>query len=263
MEAIKVILVDDQTLYRNTFKELLRKIANVQIVAEASNGYEFLNLIIDNKPDIVFMDIEMPRLNGIDTTKIALELYSDLIIIGLSLYDSSEYINQMLKAGAKGYLLKTSDNVEILERLLKYSPDEIFLSKDITRTSNQKKNIKILIIDDYEISNYIVGHELQKIGYQVKKAVSAKEAMIYLQDNNFDLIITDYNMPEINGIELTKMIRKLHNYRQTPVLMLTATTDKEVMDLANEAGINGWLKKPFETHEAASIIDNVLRNSDE
>lgn len=252
------MLVDDQTLYRNTFKELLHKIANVQVIAEASNGYEFLNLILDNKPDIVFMDIEMPRLNGIDTTKIALELHPDLIIIGLSLYDSSEYINQMLKAGAKGYLLKTADNIEILERLLKYSPDEIFLSKDITLTSNRKKNIKILIIDDYEISNYIVGHELQKIGYQVKKAVSAKEAMIYLKNNTFDLIITDLNMPEVDGIELTKMIRKLREYRQTPVLMLTATTDKKVMDLAQEAGINGWLKKPFESQEAATMIDNIL-----
>jgi DNA-binding NarL/FixJ family response regulator len=129
----KIILVDDKIVYRNAIKALLLKIGNVEIVAEASNGNEFLEIIKNKEVDITFMDVEMPDMNGIDATTKAIEINKDLVIIGLSMYDNPNYIRDLISAGARGYLLKLSDNIKIFKEIINDPVQKLFFSSEIEK----------------------------------------------------------------------------------------------------------------------------------
>jgi DNA-binding NarL/FixJ family response regulator len=108
-----ILLVDDHTLFRNGLKMLLDTLPGYEVTGEASNGNEFLELIARYDYDIVFLDIEMPEINGIVAAKKALEIKPDLKIITLSMYGDEEYYDQMVDAGAKGFLLKNTNLQEV------------------------------------------------------------------------------------------------------------------------------------------------------
>jgi len=110
---MEILLVDDHTLFRNGLKMLLDTLPGYDVTGEASNGREFLELIHRHDYDIVFLDIEMPEIGGIEAAGKALELKPDLKIITLSMYGDEEYYDQMVDAGAKGFLLKNTNLQEV------------------------------------------------------------------------------------------------------------------------------------------------------
>ena len=112
-EMTKVVVVDDHELFRKGVVMVINKMDNKEVIGEASNGKEFLRLLNSEMPDVVFMDIKMPVLNGIDATKEALTLNPNLKIIALSMFGDEEYLQSMINAGAVGFLLKNSSIQEI------------------------------------------------------------------------------------------------------------------------------------------------------
>lgn len=108
MEQYSIILVDDHKLFREGLKLLLENLDYINNVYEAANGEEFLKLVEKKQPDIVFMDIEMPVMDGITATRQVLELHPGLNIIALSMYGDENYYTPMINAGAKGFILKNS-----------------------------------------------------------------------------------------------------------------------------------------------------------
>jgi DNA-binding NarL/FixJ family response regulator len=110
---IKVMLVDDHTLFRNGLKTLLSGMDGVSVIAEAANGEEFLHQLESAVPDIVLLDIAMPVMDGVEAASRALKLYPDLKIITLSMYGDEAYYNKMVEAGVRGFILKDSEIREV------------------------------------------------------------------------------------------------------------------------------------------------------
>lgn len=109
MIGLKILLVDDHKLFREGLRLLLKNIPLVNEIYETANGKEFLEFLQKGlMPDIVFMDIDMPELNGIDATCKAIQLYPELKVIGLSMYSDEDFYTNMIEAGAKGFILKNS-----------------------------------------------------------------------------------------------------------------------------------------------------------
>lgn len=140
---INIIIVDDHKIFRDGLLLLLANFDFVTVIGEASNGNEFLNLIEKEIPDIVLMDINMPKMNGIEASKIALQKYPELKIVALTSFADDEYIEQMVSAGVEGYMLKRSD-IDDFEKAIKrvaeggsYFSDEII--KVISRNLVQSK----------------------------------------------------------------------------------------------------------------------------
>ena len=106
MKPIRVLLADDHELVRAGIRALAQQIENVQVIAEAENGNQAIELMRTHKPDLVLMDIAMPRLNGLEATALAKQEFPDIPIIVLSIHAEKEYVLQALNSGAKGYLLK-------------------------------------------------------------------------------------------------------------------------------------------------------------
>jgi DNA-binding NarL/FixJ family response regulator len=140
MSEIKIIIVDDHSLFRNGMKLLLNNAGNFNVIAEASNGLEFIVAIENLNPDVVLMDINMPEMDGIEATSIALTKRPDLKIICLSMYGEEEYYYKMIEAGACGFLLKNSDINEVKTAIETVNEGGKFFSQELLY--NVVKNIK-------------------------------------------------------------------------------------------------------------------------
>lgn len=106
MNKIKCLIVDDQPILREGLKSLLATCADIEVIAEASNGKEALDQLGIVQPDVVLMDIRMPVMNGVEATKAIKEKFPNIIIIILTTFDDDHYILDALRNGASGYLLK-------------------------------------------------------------------------------------------------------------------------------------------------------------
>ena len=112
---IRIALVDDHSLFRRGLRMLLSTHPDFEVVAEASSGEEFLELLPQAQPNVVFMDYSMGALNGADTTERAIAQLSELKVISLTMYGDNAYYTRMAAAGAKGFLLKDSGFDEVVE----------------------------------------------------------------------------------------------------------------------------------------------------
>jgi DNA-binding NarL/FixJ family response regulator len=113
MQKLNILIVDDHKLFREGLKLLLSSLEEIGEVWEAPDGEVFLNMIKTCSPDLVLMDIEMPRINGIEATTRAIELHPDMKIMALSMYGDEEYFQKMIDAGVCGFLLKNSEFSEV------------------------------------------------------------------------------------------------------------------------------------------------------
>lgn len=131
MKKIKIILVDDHTLFRNGLKILLDTNPDFKVIGEAVNGKEFLEKLDDNIPDIVLMDINMPVMDGIEATQRANDRYPDIKIIALSMFGEEEYYYKMINAGAKGFILKNSEINEVIEAVNQVMIGNSYFSQEL------------------------------------------------------------------------------------------------------------------------------------
>ena len=116
-DTIKIILVDDHRIFRKGLKSLLSEKENIEVLAEADNGDEALEAARKYKPEIVIMDIAMPKMDGIEATRQIRDRFPDTEVVILSMHAKKAYIDQVLKAGAKGYVLKDSDEENLLSAI--------------------------------------------------------------------------------------------------------------------------------------------------
>jgi len=172
----KVVIVDDHTLFRNGLRILLNTLEDYQVVAEAANGKQFLDLLEKEVPDLVLLDINMPVMDGIEAATIAQKLHPDLKIITLSMYGEEDYYYKMVNAGVKGFVLKNSDIKEVKTALdVVYDGGSFFSSELLQNLVNSLKSsskskefhaelsereMEILILICQGLSNQEIGDKL-------------------------------------------------------------------------------------------------------
>jgi DNA-binding NarL/FixJ family response regulator len=111
---IKIILADDHEVVRDGFQVMLKKENDIEIIGEAKNGEQLIRLAGQLRPDIIITDIMMPEKSGIEATAEITNLYPEIGVIAFSMYNDESLVMDMLKAGAKGYLLKSSGKEEVI-----------------------------------------------------------------------------------------------------------------------------------------------------
>ena len=121
------------------------------------------------------------------------------------------------------------------------------------------KDMKFLVVDDYSTMRRIVKNLLHDLGYaNVTEADDGKTALPLLQNGNFDFLITDWNMPGMPGLDLLKAVRSNDKLKKLPVLMLTAEAKREQIVEAAQAGVSGYVIKPFTAVTLKEKIDKIL-----
>jgi DNA-binding NarL/FixJ family response regulator len=139
MKCIRVLLADDHALVRAGIRALVQNIGGIEVVAEAVDGRQALNLVKDQKPDVVLMDVSMPGLNGLEAAARIAKEHPSVGVIMLSAHSHEEYVCQALRSGASGYLLKDATTAELELAVTAVARGETYLSPAVSK----------LLINDY------------------------------------------------------------------------------------------------------------------
>ena len=134
---IRIALVDDHSLFRHGLKTLLASYPEFEVVCEASSGEEFLSLLPSCRPDVVLMDYAMPGMTGAQATQKALESMPSLNVITLSMFGENAYYSHMVSMGAKGFLLKDSDFMEVVEAIKTVCGGGTYFSESLLNSLSQ------------------------------------------------------------------------------------------------------------------------------
>jgi DNA-binding NarL/FixJ family response regulator len=127
MAKIKVMIVDDHLVVRQGLKQLIEIEDDIEVTAEAGDGLECLKLLEICCPDLIFMDIEMPGISGIETTRLVAQKYPQTKVVMLTIYKDEQYVTEAIRAGAKGYVLKQVNRDDLIKIIHHVMADQAFL----------------------------------------------------------------------------------------------------------------------------------------
>jgi DNA-binding NarL/FixJ family response regulator len=130
---IKVVIADDHQIFIEGIKALLKDDDKVVVVGEAADGEDLLDLVASKDADVILMDINMPRLNGIEATKKIRLKFPKVKVLSLTMVEDAHRISEMMKAGAAGYLLKTSGKAELINAITNVKNGERYLSSEVSK----------------------------------------------------------------------------------------------------------------------------------
>ena len=117
----------------------------------------------------------------------------------------------------------------------------------------------ILAVDDSVSMRQMVSYTLKSAGFEVVEAVDGEDAFEKARQRHFDLVLTDQNMPRLDGIGLTRRLREHPSFKTTPILILTTESSDEMKAKGKAAGATGWLVKPFDPNKLLDVIKKVIR----
>jgi two-component system chemotaxis response regulator CheY len=115
----------------------------------------------------------------------------------------------------------------------------------------------ILAVDDSAAMRQMLAFTLKSAGHQVTEAVDGVDALEKMQGRNFDVVLTDHNMPRMDGLALTRSLRSQERFRTVPVLILTTESGDDIKQAGRAAGATGWLVKPFDPARLIEVIRKV------
>ncbi len=117
MDKIRIVLVEDHAVVRQGTRQLLERYSDIEVIGEAADGEEAVALARDLKPDVVIMDVRMPRMSGIEATRLIKMEQPEVAVLVLTAHDDDEYVFALLESGANGYLLKTAEIEELVKAI--------------------------------------------------------------------------------------------------------------------------------------------------
>lgn len=256
----KVLIVDDNDINRHILH------LNCQLwgmkTTGVSGGREALKAIQKTDFDIALIDMQMPKMNGIDlTTKIRFyKNKSELPIIMLTSIagfdkDSSIKINLF-----SGYLAKPIKQYQLfnaITNVLDTDDKKPVIQKDTVEKELFKKRTNapnILIAEDNLINQKLASKILNKLGYDFETALNGKEALDKIQLKHFDIILMDMQMPEMDGIETTKLIHTDSSGEKPVIIAMTANAMDEAKQICLNAGMDDYISKPLKIDEIKMIL---------
>ena len=130
---LKILIADDHGILRAGLRALLKSDSNLEVVGEAENGEETLRLAMQLNPDIVLMDMNMPGMNGVETTRQLIKQNTDLRVLVLTIHEDYEMVREAIQAGAAGYIIKRAADSELTNAIQAVSRGELYVHPAMTR----------------------------------------------------------------------------------------------------------------------------------
>lgn len=255
-EEVRVLVIDDMQEAREL---LICMLADFGIPCEAvSSGKEGLAAVVQadqmlNPYQLILMDLKMPDMDGIDTALMlqSLELKTRPTVYLITGYGNQISYEEAQRAGISRILVKpitpstlNDALMELLENDMEAKiPSSLKVLEDHLR---QYEKMKILLVEDNQINQEIVGQLLEPFKFEIELAENGQEAINKIAQDKFDLILMDVQMPVMDGLAATTMIRDLPGWEAVPILAMTANAFEEDRRKCIEAGMNDHLLKPVE-----------------
>lgn len=255
---IQVILVEPSHTQQLIIKQFFVDLGITDIHV-TETGKETLEYIKTVTPDLIVSSMYLPDMTGVDLVHEIRDKSNsfNFAFLLISSETSIKYLDPIRQAGAIAILPKpfTDKDLDLaLSATLDYlNPQQIELDHlDID-------DISVLIVDDSPLSQKYISKILHDVGIeQLTYADNGKQALDFLNKHYFDLIVTDYNMPEMDGLQLTTTIRSSSNQKTIPIIMVTSEKNKSRLAAVKQAGLSAVLDKPFDPKSIRELILHLL-----
>jgi len=203
--AIRVLIVDDHPLVRGGLRSLLQRTGEFDVVGEGADGYEAVELAALHAPDVILLDVAMPRLNGADAAQYIRDKAPLAGVIMLSMHADESYVLRALKSGARGYLLKASPESEVLSAIRAVAAGQAYFSPAITkilveeyvsemRRRGVEDSYDLLTFREKEILQLLVSGKSNK---EISATLNVSVATIETHRNNIFQKLHVHNLPEL------------------------------------------------------------------
>jgi len=250
MEPTKMLIVDDSAVVRKSLTKLLEEMG-AQVTA-AEDGEQGLEAALTKQFDLIITDVEMPKMGGYT---LCLKLKNNpstrgIPIIILSTQDSEEAIERGFQAGATAYLSKS----EAMSKLKK-------TIGEVLDKSSFMHERTILVVDDSKTIRFLVEKGLSEAGFHVLTATNGKEALDMIKIKEPDLILSDINMPEMNGIEFCKQVKADSDWAAVPFVVMSSHSERSLVRGMIDQGATTYIVKPFNLDQLVITIENLLSDS--
>lgn len=247
MESPRILIVDDSESVRHLIRSTLKPLkADIE---EAGDGHEGLDRVMNAPFDLILTDVAMPGMSGIDfCQRLKNETTTRTIpVIIVSVFDSNEDIHRGFEAGVEAYVPKDKMKEQLLKTV------ERVLSK-----ASFHRNRTILVVDDFDSIRNLVKEGLTRAGFQVTTAEDGQMALAEIHRNRPDLIISDIQMPGMDGLELCRRLKSDKKLASIPFLVMSGNNDRAHMKRMIEQGAISYIVKPFNLDHLVIQVEKHL-----
>ncbi|SPF35453.1 Response regulator receiver modulated metal dependent phosphohydrolase [Syntrophobacter sp. SbD1] len=243
----KILVVDDSSTVRTVLRRQLQQMG--ARVTEAFDGLNGFETAIREDFDLVITDIEMPRMNGFTLCEKLKnhDAKKSIPIVLLSSCDHEENIERGFKLGVAAFISKSNAKTELRERVRELLGRNVLLRR---RT--------ILVVDDSGTTRHLVEKSLLAAGFYVVSAENGAKALKLLDNHRPDLILSDLNMPELDGVGLCKMVHANPELCRIPFIIMSANGDRATMRRLLQYGASAYLVKPFNLDQLVVTAEQFL-----
>ncbi len=258
---LDVLLVEPSPMQQRIIAQALQK-RGVSRVRTAHDGTDALAQMREAVPSLVVSALYLPDMSATDLvhTMRANEDLANTAFILISSETRPQLIDAIRQAGACTFLPKPFSEAQLagaMRSTISYLQGSESLSLD---AQIDLETLRVLIVDDSGNSRRFIRRILEKLGVEhFLEAADGREAAKILGTDYVDLVITDYNMPEINGRELIEHIRQQSWQSSVPIVMVTSELNEERLAEARQAGASAICEKPFDAHAIKALIEQVLK----
>jgi DNA-binding response OmpR family regulator len=244
-----ILLADDSALIHKHTVPILEE-AGYDVVS-ALDGEEALRLCDEHVPDLVITDVEMPKVDGYAVCKAIKESArpTPIPVVICSALGEAHDLERGFDAGADDYLVKPAVPDELISRIRQ-------LVSAFGLESGARE--RILVADDSPAIRHLIADSLVRQGFSVLTAEDGQEALARAQEERFDMLITDYDMPRMTGFELVHALKRDPKTRDLPTMMLTARDTRRDQAQMRAAGLTSYLVKPFSVDKCVAMVERVL-----
>ncbi|MHB8772704.1 MAG: response regulator [Syntrophales bacterium] len=242
-----ILIVDDSAIVRKALTRQLEQFG--ARVTQAEDGQQGVEAARAEHFDLVIADVEMPRLDGFGLCERLKDIPGtrDIPVIMLSSLDTDRDIDRGFKAGAAAYVTKSQAQTQLIETIERVLEKFAF-----------HHNRLVLVVDDSRTVRRLVTQALEEAGFRVITAENGRQALKRIAEQRPDLIISDVNMPEMNGIDFCKTLRADAALAVIPFVIMSTNSDRSMMRRLLALGAAGYLVKPFNFEQIVITVERLL-----
>ena len=257
LAGVSFLLVEQSRLQTRVISSQMAELG-IEMIRTVASGQEAWEAMLSQCPDVVVCSMHLPDMTGADLVR-RMRGHAgvkDVAFVLISSETDYEYLEPVRQSGTAAILPKPFD-VPSLRQALMAAVD--FSPNAVHAHNLRLTGLRMLIVDDSRSARSHARRVLENLGGEkITEAVNGREAIQFLATDQFDLIVTDWHMPECDGLELTRHIRHDPRHQHVPVLMITSETDQSCLDAALRTGVSAICPKVFDPQSVAGILNSLL-----
>ncbi|MHB9119069.1 MAG: response regulator [Burkholderiales bacterium] len=260
LAQLNVFLIEPSKVQSQFVTKLLDEMGILHLTAFADGG-SALAAMGKEAPDLVISSLYLPDMTGTDLVNAMRDdpALREAAFILISSETKHHYLDPIRQAGACAILPKPFQREQLRTALLTTLD---FLNPNALKLSSEGvdiENLRVLVVDDSRTARAFIRHVLENLGIgNILEAENGRHAVEIIQENYFDLVFTDYNMPEMDGKELVEFIRKESWQSSVPVMMVSSERDENRLAAVQNTGVSAICDKPFEPKVVKELIERML-----